>query len=429
MTFPEIFRATRSDFKPLKLVLSFFTVQLLSLAIYSVFSQSPGFESGLFKTLFWLQIIVICGLGFQRLAESVSKERLEKTWDFQRLTPLTSFEITFGKFIGAPLYALFLGACFLPMLIFLWMGVPELRSSALTHYELAIALILFLYALSLLISSYTETNSRGAGIIGLFFIAAFSSSTSFLSKLPDETFYYGISLPTIHFHTIATVLFGFWAFFGAQWRIGKDLMESRKIWRLPSFLLFLIVYILGFGASNFYISSHVTSTALGAVALFSWIAAFANDERIDHWKIWLQHRKGIEKWNYTPMWIQSVTILLIFAVLACILIPEYRERPAAIIFALFILRDMLFLQWCRFTRSIRPSVLAVIYITLGYGIPIAFLAAAGLKDFFFVVTPGTEAKLSDLPLHIFPVILQIAGLIWLNKVWLDRGLRPAAPSQ
>ncbi|PIU19160.1 MAG: hypothetical protein COT18_08925, partial [Elusimicrobia bacterium CG08_land_8_20_14_0_20_59_10] len=96
--------------------------------------------------------------------------------------------------------------------------------------------------------------------------------------------------------------------------------------------------------------------------------------------------RAAARYDDAPAWLKgAVPVFLIAAVLAALNFstglfgpPDAGWRIFAIL-PLFLLRDMMFLQWCRFSASRRPEMMALIYIALAYALPGLILGPAGLK--------------------------------------------------
>jgi len=115
---PEIIRYVRSEARRGRLVTGLITANLIALAIYLMATQSEDLGERLVTILLMVQGALLLVYGTVRTTASVLAERAERTWDFQRLTPLSSWELTWGKLIGAPIFPYFLLLSLLPWVVF-----------------------------------------------------------------------------------------------------------------------------------------------------------------------------------------------------------------------------------------------------------------------------------------------------------------------
>lgn len=340
----------------------------------------------LFYYAFWTQVAMFVVYGSTRASASIADEREAKTWDLQRLTPLTSGEIVAGKLLGAPLYAAFLAALLLPWALAGGLGSQEI-GGALGPIYLQFAATAFLaLSLALLASAYSDLSRGGsattAGVmIGLGCLYTLAPA---LTRSPREAqiVYFGLSVPTQMWMPLATAGFGAWAFAAAKWRVGRDLLEPPRFWRFPAFLLYLIIFLLGFEKASAYYALLLPAAATLMVAL-------AEPTTPEAWRRWLSS-EGIERLNRTPSWVSGAGVCLVAAFLIP-LVPvmpgQEAVRRLPLVLTLFLLRDGAFIQACRFTKSRRPEILALVFLSLAYIMPSILLGAANARRLLYWFMP------------------------------------------
>lgn len=414
--FPEIYRGAVSEAGPARLWAGAITVNVICLCAYLI-AKNAEMSEPLYYGVLGLQAMILLIYGAQRAAACVAKERSGRTWDFQRITPLTSFELAAGKLAGAPLYAYFLAASAFPWMLVAAFTGPGL-SKMLSAYTLLGAMVFLTLTLSLLASSYTEGKDTGSvntggAIIGFFALQMVPVILTASGKTSEVRFY-GLAIPWVVFITASGLLFGCWAFAAAAWRIGQDLLERRRVWRLPAFLFFLALYISGLTGDNRILAGDAALVALVVPTFFVYGAAFLQAERLDSWRRWtIEARSG--RWERAPAWVTGwAALALISAGLAVTKSPWITGRLLVIIPA-FAGRDFAFLQWCRFTKSRRPEMMALAYLTLIYWLPSTMIAAFhSSPTSLYLVLPVSRADLSPW-LNILPGTLQCllaAALMW-----------------
>lgn len=408
--FPEIYRCLLTECSHGRLTLGAGT----SLALGSAFWSAAGWDKDpgkmLFFYAFWTQVATFIVYGSIRVSASIADEREAKTWDLQRLTPLTSGDIAAGKLLGAPVYAAFLAALLMP-----WAFAGALRTQGIgagpVYIYLQFAATAFLaLSLALLASAYSDLSRGGSSttagaLIGLGSLYTLAPALS-REPLDASIVYFGLSIPYVLWMPLATAGFGAWAFAAAKWRIGRDLLEPSRFWRFPVFLLYLIFFLLGFEKASAYFALLLPAAATVMVAL-------AEPTTPEAWRRWLASRDWGDRIDRTPSWI-SGTVLCLTAAFFISLIPAmpglatYRRLPAVL--SLFLLRDTAFIQCCRFTKSRRPEILAVVFLCLAYLVPLILLSAANMKVLLYAFMPLVGSEVSAW-VNVLPGLIGALGAL------------------
>lgn len=408
--FPEIFRYRAQEAGRFKLLSSLAAALALCAATgYSVAKTTASWGSYL-SAITFIQFNMLVFYGTVCAARCVTQERAERTWDFQRLTPLSSFKIAAGKFMGAPVFPWFLFACLLPAALLSLVLSPGVYGDFLSRYALGLSVALLSMAVGLLASAYDETGGSGMGhlsgpLIGIAGISTLNSSFRYADSLgrpfPMLITFYGFRLGPLSgvlFLTATFLVFGAWAFLGARYRIGRDLLERRRAWRLPAFLFFLAWYITGFeysGARN----GSVPLTALVLPGLAVYIASFLSSERGEYWRRWLASGGNARRLDDSPAWLKGAVPVLVIAVCLYFLYAPWAhgegKLPGRIflILPLFLLRDLMFLQWCRFSASRRPEMMALAYLALIYALPAIILVPTKMTGLLPLFVPYANESL------------------------------------
>lgn len=410
--FPEIYRYKAQDAGRVRLLSGLAAaLAVCGAAGYSVAKTTASWPDYL-RAITAMQFNMLVFYGTLCTGKSVTQEKSERTWDFQRLTPLSSLELAAGKLLGAPVFAWFLFACMLPAALLPLPVSYEAFGLFFSRFTLGLSCALLFMAAGLLASAYDDTGGSGLGhlsgpLVGLAGIGVLNSSFRYADSLgkpyePLITFY------GTQFGPVAGVLFlagsflafAAWAFLGARYRIGRDLLERRRAWRLPAFLLFLAWYAAGFehaGAGR----GVAPLAALLLPALAAYMAAFLSCERREYWRRWLRGGDPARRLDDTPEWIKgSAAVFVIGALLwlAYGLQPGWKAyQRLYFILPLFLLRDLMFLQWCRFSGSRRPEMMALAYLALAYFLPLMVFGPTGLSAW--------------LPL-IVPYVRETSGFMW-----------------
>lgn len=415
--FPEIFRYRAQETGRVKLLSSLAAALVLCAAVgYSVARTTASWGDYLSAVTF-MQFNMLVFYGTLCTARAVTQERAERTWDFQRLTPLSSFELTAGKFLGAPVFPWFLFACLLPAALLSLLFSAGVYGDLLSRYALGLSLAFLSMAVGLLASSYDDTGGSGLGhlsgpLIGLAGAGTLNSvfryADSLYSPFQQPLSFYGARLgpvSSVLFLTATFLAFAAWAFLGARYRIGRDLLEKRRAWRLPAFLVFLAWYAAGceYGYSRTGVPP-LTPLLLPLLAVY--ISSFLSSERREYWRRWLTAEDPGRRLDDSPVWLKGGAILP--AIAAALWLAYGPGAPGEgkvyarlyFILPLFLLRDLLFLQWCRFSASRRPEMMALAYLALAYALPLIILGPTRMTDLLPAFVPyangdlGTAANLA-----------------------------------
>ncbi len=425
---PEIIRYLRSEARPGRLVTGLITANLSALAIFLMATQSEDLGERLVTILLLVQGALLLVYGTVRTTASVLAERAERTWDFQRLTPLSSWEFTFGKLIGAPIFPYFLLLSLLPWVVF---GVS--LSAAVSWGELLVSYFKLLgigfavLSLGLLFSAYHDRDSRttsttaGGAILGFFgfqYLLALEGASSIVS-------FYRWQIPLDLFAPASAAAFGLWFLAGAKWRIGEDLQEPNHFWRFPAFLLFTYVFFLGLIRAPVWNDGHYL-LLLGVPMVAVYGAALGSPFGPHELRRWYLCQTFLDKLNQTPSWAKGLAALFGLALLSSLLGSPSESASSQLLILLpsFAARDLAFVQWCKLGPFRRPGLVAVIYLTLVYSLPSLVLTGFGVDNGLFLFAPVPQAG-TTLFLVVLPGLGQAAVMTALLGARIRKLVEPA----
>jgi ABC-type transport system involved in multi-copper enzyme maturation permease subunit len=167
---PEFIRNCRAQLRPRRLVLVASIVGALSLVVgYSMAQAQPTGRiwGDQFLTLtLYAQIFTLFLGGGVVCSRAISQERDQNTFDFQRVTQLTSLELAIGKLFGAPAVSYFATFCMFPAAL-----AGAVAADTPIDRILAAYLIIFIGAIAfhgvMLLFSLCASKTVG-GISGVF---------------------------------------------------------------------------------------------------------------------------------------------------------------------------------------------------------------------------------------------------------------------
>ncbi len=429
---PEIIRYLRIEARRGRLVMGLITINLIAFAIYLMATQAEDLGETLVTILMWVQGALFLVYGTLRTIVSVLAERKERTWDFQRLTPLSSWELAWGKLIGAPIFSFFLILSLLPWVVFgASLSAAVSLGQLLVFYLNLLGIGLAALSLGLLLSAYQDQDSRtgsataGGAILGFFglqFLLFFEGTSSTVS-------FYGWPIFQDLFTAASAAVFGLWFLAGAKWRIGEDLQEPDHFWRFPAFLLFTYLYLLGLIQEPAWNGGHyVLLLGLPLIAVYG--AALGSPFGPHELRRWSLCQSVPDKLNQSPSWAKGLAALFGLALLSFFLGSPSEPTSSwfLILLPAFAARDLAFVQWCKLGRLRRPEVVAVVYLTLAYALPALVLSSFGVESGFFFFAPVPQAE-ANFFLAVLPGLGQAAVMTFLLGARIRKLVEPAPESQ
>jgi hypothetical protein len=362
-----------------------------------------------FRFMMYAQLGVLTFWSMLSCAQSISGERERKTWDFQRVTKLGAGELLVGKLLGEPVLAYFIVLCCFPLtLVSGLLGQAGWRSIA-GGYLLILLGALFIGLTGLWLSNLFESRSRGIGLIGTFGLyalfglmtllgrdsifpglAGFSPLAGLLSLLHEagyksEPAIFGAHVPWLLMSILLYGAFGFWLVLVLLRTLKRDYDQMQTLSRsevvgCAAFVMFTLYALFlprpwdRLGAIEFA----RFSVALSGMVLFAFgLAMLTPSERL---KVWFRMKYGTRSlfaqnglaWPWLALSVVIAYLMLIWGMLAW---KEYVrfERSALltglllyVVVGFFVVRDILFLQWCRLMRLRAPVLKGLLYVGLYY---------------------------------------------------------------
>lgn len=385
-----------------------------------------------------LAVYGVCGVIWASRAAggAVLDEIRGRTWDFQRLSALTPWAMTWGKLLGAGALA------WIAALTGLIAAFPvevsnKSLAAALTMALGLIALVLFLQGCAMGAALVGVRKARAEGRIatsgsvllgvagGLILIAVLSGhlpqqASSWggggLDLLSQEaTPFWGLTLWGPLFVTLSMAAFAAWAVVGA-WRLMRlELQMRNSPWIWIAFLLFAGFWRAGIAPAAAGLSGQVL-TAAAVFAILTYAAAFvepADPLRLRRFAVAIGHGDLPQMIELAPAAVSALKLTVI-CVIASLVIPTGLfgdgVAPATPIAALtFLIRDLGVIAIFRFgPRPGRGDLAAVIAIALLYGVG-AVLDGVVRGQGFALFSPFSPAA---------PLITLIAGVAQAAAAWV-----------
>ena len=433
-TNPEIIRNARIQLRPRRMISAAALCAAIEVALYYAFfhggvnvdSGGTGYGGGpgLLHVILIIQALVLVIGGGIACLHAIQREKDQNTFDFQRLTRLSPFELTIGKLFGAPLMAFFVFLCFLPAAIVGAIAARAPWTIVLVAYALLILGSIIYDAFALVISLFLRRGAVTWAILFFISIAAITSgSTSnlalgglspfvtvslaqqtswslgsqtmqigrraFTAPSPFHDLFFGLS---VH-HAFVLLIFYLTILAWLVPAVARNIKRDSANYELYTpaqalgFLWYLNFILFAFfpwkarsGALGF--SGKLTPfDAQSALLLLNIIAFFIfgfillrNRNRM---------RRRLHSIEAAPTALESIwpaPYIFLGAILVgatMILIIQWKRDPTlewnlavaifrVIFFAVWLSRDLLFLQWMNLRRGRHPLPLGVLYLIVYY---------------------------------------------------------------
>jgi hypothetical protein len=179
---PELVRNTRIQLRRGRMLATAtvcFAVSLSCAAFYlsSRTAGLPPIENArnLFQLILTFQIVALLIGGGIYCLQSVHREKDLNTFDYQRITRMTPFELAVGKLLGAPALPYFAVLCLMPIACWAAIRAQVPVSILLQIYVLVILGSITYHALALLISLLLERGTSAGGILFFLMFVGMSS--------------------------------------------------------------------------------------------------------------------------------------------------------------------------------------------------------------------------------------------------------------
>jgi hypothetical protein len=412
--------------------------------IFVVFASraGSGWADAVFASGAAFFVLIVHLWGTYKASEAVTDEVRDRTWDWQRLSALDPWRMTWGKLAGATAFTWY-GAfiCVVAMGVAQFAGADR-RSSIIFVCGLA-ALGVALQAGALAASLQASRKSSKLGHrIGVLFVFPVAAMVLFALNAPEARHeaieWYGRRFDPIRFYSALAVIFAIWAVLGAYREMARELKVRLLPWAYPAFALFLAAFIAGFarppvGAlSTFALSGLLASLTLAYYGLFADVTSAMTLRRLAlDWKA-RQWRRLLED---LPLWVPALAAALPFALLCTQILaddaplsvlPRYASLyPIAVI--LLGMRDCGLLVFFALAPRRRggPDAVTLLYIALLSWILPTVLAISGMGAVAKLFMPfgafnGWQAAL------VMGVHVAIVGSLvaWRWRRW-DRAFRGA----
>ncbi len=374
-------------------------------------------------------VLLVVFWGSRQASESVAEEVRSRTWDWQRLSSLTPWQMAWGKLWGATAFSWYGGLfCIAAMLA----TAGSLATSRQVGWSvlavIGAGLAIQGAALAASLQAARKDSKLGQRMGTLVFLPALVVASVVFLRFDGEHFHgitwFGATRDMRAFIALSALAFAFWGMLAAHREMSRELKVGRLPWAFPAFVAFLAVYISGFGdfqaggmRSAFTFAGLIVSLTLTYYAIF---AEHTTAMRLR--RLVVQARAG--RWRRVleelPLWATALATAIVFAIAAAAFPHSFDSSvpgkwiggyPLAAV--LFAVRDLGILVFFALgLRARRVEAATLLYLALlWYVIPI-FLNGVGAEvagKFFLPLGLGGWAATGVGAAH--------AAIAWAAVAW------------
>jgi hypothetical protein len=441
---PELLRNLRIQLRPKRVIMAVVITGVVSLLILPAFWSNlergiqQNWHSSYFATVLFFQALVLLLGGGIACMQSVCREKELNTFDYQRITRLRPLELTVGKLLGAPAMSYFITICLVPAAL---LGLPESGWKLQDLIDFWILLLfgaVAFHSFSLMASMLLKrTPSTGIVLVFLFFMAPWTGLL--LVRGPygvpaaNSINFYGMAVPRTPFFSFIYAAFAAWFILALERNIKKDpgvyeLLTPLQALGFAGWMNFIFLGIYPTEAYNPNIA-HLGSMWVN-VMVFSMlgIALLRNRDRA--------RRRLRELGERGLSWLEAFwpSPYVLIGIMATGFLPlllgarAHGAKPAWVeqaepldltlflfrltFIALWLCRDLLYLQWMNLRPGRKPLLRAILY---------AFVYYTGLSVLFFTRSPITqpgEAAFQSIFTPVRVLVLDAASWNQASGTWM-----------
>jgi hypothetical protein len=393
---------------------------IVALGVAAIASMSDWSKVG------WNAWYAAAGLGLiwgPRLSSaSIVREISGRTWDGQRASALSGWQMAWAKLAGstlAPWYGI-------ALLVAAWTGAG-MRGPAGSDWALLILSCILAQAVAMATALILIQDRRAPIRSGVpHFLGAATGLVALqhatLTNMLDRTIqlgWYGLRPGADAIETGSLAFLAAWSVV-AVWRaMAQALQIPLRPWAWPLFLLTLCIWLAGLMPNSFGRDVSQAQFGIAFVAALSatWIAALIDPKSpvgLNRWRMALRASRPAASLMLTPAWILGLPIVIGLASAVAISF-EHKAGAASIALPLilFLARDIALMHLVALTGKPGRGVSVLVYLAVLYGLVPLLLNAMGWKSLLLAFIPATfgQTTLPALLLLILQVLIAVA-LAW-----------------
>jgi len=449
---PELLRYARAQLRPTKLLVTGLICALLSVTLaFAALHQPYGITSAaaqLLRTVIVLQVLILALGGGIACLNAVFPEKEQNTFDYQRITRLSSAELALGKLFGAPIFMYFVCLCLMPLAIYAAFFAHADPLFVLAAYVALFVASLTFHTFCLLLSLLAIKGSQVTGILlalllfavvsnqsdGMYFrvhsfgpLQAYELATQHSGAYSLTDILLGHSVHHFPVLLVVDTCFILWFLLAVVRNIKRDprsyeVFSPLQFLGFALFLNLLLVAFYNFSWTNLSLGVHSLLFFFEFIIFFLLgVALLHNREHVRT----LLHSSGVQSsrlWN--SLWPAPVLALGAVTASAMVVIALAFSRldPSrsditfaalrSLIFVLFLVSDLQLLQLLNLRPGNHPLVTAIVYLALYYFCASIILTALGCFR--------EQARIPVASLFVPSAVFQLNASAWTTAphIWL-----------
>jgi len=366
--------------------------------------------------------------GTHMAGDAVLTEVAARTWDWQRMSSIDPWTMTWGKLFGSTVYAWYAALICLPVFVVALAGRDEVDSAWWVGMLLSGALLA--HALGLIWSLLLVHDRHGRDQVTqrrsstyLLLLLILLGVVPWLSDpLQHVTRWYDTVETDRAFALTSLAVFAAWAVVGAYRLMRVELQFRNAPWVWLGFTVFLMIYLAGFidPGGRLY-ASYLVGMLLVAVVAFTTPRDLLQLRRLGQAlkaNAWMRAGQQFPPWLLSLLLVAALGlgVLLLPAGASCssLLCPDgFGSRLLAVLLMLFLLRDLGILWLVSLGgRSRRPELATVIYLIVLYTIVPGLLGTLGADDWTALFLPRADLSTEWAVIAALPGPLLVAVMLW-----------------
>lgn len=361
---------------------------------------------------------VVLGLlwGVRLAGEALIDEIDNRTWDQQRMSAITPWQMSWGKLFGSTVYIwygiLIVVAVFL--LSGLRIGEPMLGAKLLLLLSGAVLVQALALLMSLLMVRRSGRHRRSLSNLALIATLLFIMTVApYYDEYYARFSWYGLVMSELTFFALSSLLFCGWALVGLYRTMGEELQLKHRPLLWLGFSLFLIFYIMGFGPLESGDDWQLNLAGAFFIALLlCYVMIFIErKEPLDlrRFQIIRAEQGGYAALIYLPCWLVSLLLVVLLGLLLLLVDgPKMNIMEIVLPFnqlvllsLLFLIRDIAIFIYFNLTKQAqRADATALVYLTLLYLLLPMLFGVIGLGSLNNLLMPAITTN---------PVVTLLAG--------------------
>lgn len=416
---PEFHRNLWLNFSPFRLIVM---PVLLALVLYVFSSQGAGvWQASVFMPAMFCYYIVVFFWGNHAAASASNNDVDKNTWDFQRMSSLTPWDLLIGKLFGATSYVWYAGLMLLGVIAYSYgFAIDAVRDNQFgitfpTLIELLVYLIfsgVMGHAVAFFLGTHglkqNKSDVAASFIVGVFVSFTVSSLTigDFIKNgfgggkiqglTGADTTWHFLTISEQTFLICSLLFFFFWIIMAIQRNLRDELQYRNSPIVFMLFVITISLYATGHLNSNIHYNEislwqEITSKSLIAffiIVFFTYFTMLMDAASLAKYKRWAYAMKAKEwkrAFENTPAWVGCAVLLIPVYIFANLGVSEGMEKlgnPLNGKFSILALTTAIILFTLRDGLVYHSIFLGKIERHKGFMLGIYLLTMYGLLPFF-----------------------------------------------